>query len=255
MMNHTRLRPALTLFTAALLPVCAAPTVFAAHGDVWMSTDTVNNKVDIGVVNEAGTEYTPGENTFEVILTADTLPFSPYDYPADDPGFRAAAGELPVSQAVDILLHSLTVWNGSGLDPTPGVAFSFDLSGGFSTETDGSMHEHPLYGLTDLTADALPIPDGVYVAAFRMSTAGLGDSNLARFVMLKDELIANETDAEALEGLLEDYEEGGPAPVYGGKDFSFFEEAVEYVETVPEPSGIVLAGCVALALAVRGRRR
>lgn len=213
-----------------------------------------NKKVDIGVVDEAATMYTPGVQTFELILTPDTLPFSPYDYSAEDPGFRAAAGELPASQAVGLALHSLTVWNGSGLDPTPGVSFSFDLSGGFSTETDGSFHEHPLYGLTDLTADALPIPDGVYVAAFSVSTAGLGESNLLRFVMLKDELVASESDVEALEILLEDYEEGGPAPVYSGKDFSLFEEVVEYVETVPEPSGITLAGCVALALPVRGRR-
>jgi hypothetical protein len=256
------------LLAVAYLVAVLSPAAFAQHGDVWMSTDTVYNKIAAGIVNEAGTEYTPAVHSLQVILSPDVLPGSPFDYSANDPGFRAAAGELPASQSVNLALHSLSVWNGSGLEPATGVEFDFDfdyLSSGFGTESNGAMHEHPLYGLTDLTADALPIPDGVYVAAFRIGTAGLGDSDLFRFVMLKDAVIDSEDDIEGpggLEGLLEAYEDGGPTPVfddpndaYGPKDFTFFEDAAGYVASIPEPSSLSLAGCIAVALVARGKRR
>lgn len=229
----------------------------AQHGDVWLSTDAANNKIAVGVVDEAGVTFTPGARVLEAILTPDALPFSPFDYSAEDPGFRSAAGELPANQPVGLTLQSLSVWNGVGLDPAAGVAFSFDLSGGLGTEANGSLHGHPLFGLTDLTLDALPLPDGVYVASFKASMAGLADSDPYYFVMLKDELIADETDVETLEGLLDDYANGGPQPVFGGKNFAFFEEAVEFVDgVVPEPSSatLLVAGA-AWGLASARRRK
>ncbi len=163
----------LWLVAACLSAIGSPSAVWAQHGDVWLSTDSANNRIALGVVDEAGVTFTPGIRALEVILAPDSLPFSPFDYSAEDPGFRAAPGELPPSQAVNLTLESLSVWNGSALTPAGGVSFAFDLSGGFATEPNGGMHEHPLYGLTDLTADALPIPDGVYVAKFHVSTAGL----------------------------------------------------------------------------------
>ena len=231
----------------------ASANAVHAHGDVWLSTDVVNDKLAVGVVDEAGTTFTPGERVFEGILTPDLLPFSSFEFSAQDPGFRSAAGELPPSQAISLTVTSLSVWNGSGLDPVADVDFDFDLSGGFSSEADGSVHEHPLLGLASLTAN--PVPDGAYVASMRASAAGLGDSDEFYFVLLKDDLIMDEDDLEALEALLEDYENGGPAPVFGGKDFSFFEEAVEFVESVPEPNGLALAGFAAvIGVFVRRRR-
>jgi len=248
-------RCAAALVSYGVIAIILADVAMAQHGDVWLHTDVINDKVGLGVVDESGTTFTPGVRVLEAILTPDALPFSPFDYSAEDPGFRSAAGDLPPSQPIGLSVASLSVWNGAGLHPAGGVAFSFDLAGGFATEADGSLHEHPLYGLTDLNDDLLPIPDGVYVAAFRASTAGLGDSDFEYFVMLKDDLIDNETDAEALEGLLEDFENGGPAPVFMGKDFSFFEEAHEFVaDAVPEPSGMLLVGCATLG-AITARRR
>ena len=235
--------------------VALANVAYAQHGDVWLSTDVANNKLALGVVDEAGVTFMPGVRVLEVILTPDALPFSPFDYSAEDPGFRSAAGDLPASQPVGLTLQSLSVWNGAGLDAAAGVEFSFDLSSGFATEADGSLHEHPLYGLTDLTLDPLPVPDGVYVASFKASIAGLADSDPYYFVMLKDDLIADESDVETLAGLLEDYANGGPLPVFGGKNFAFFEEAVEFAAAaVPEPHGVALACCGVLGL-LQARRR
>jgi hypothetical protein len=227
----------------------------AQHGDVWLSHDMLNDTIAVGVVDEAGTTYTPGVRVFEGILTPDGLPFSPFDFSAADPGFRSAAGDLPPSQPIALTQQSLQVWNGSGLDPAIVVDFDVDLSGGFSTGGDGSIHEHPLFGLIDLTADSLPVPDGVYVAAFTASTAGVGTSDRIYFVLLKDDLIESESDAESVEGLLEDFDNGGPEPVFRGKNFAFFEEAVEFVvDAVPEPSSALLGGCAVLGL-ISARKR
>jgi hypothetical protein len=248
MNNRVNHRSVLVLIFCLILTLASASAAHAQHGDVWLSTDVPNDKIALGVVDEAGATFTPGVRALEVILTPDTLPFSPFDYSAEDPGFRSAPGELPPSQPVSLTLLSLSKWNGSGLDPVAGSDFSFDLSGGFSTEANGVLHQHPLYGLTGVVAD------GVYVASFNVATAGLAPSEPYYFVMLKDDLVANETDAEALTELLEDFESGGPAPVFGGKDFTFFADAYAFV-AVPEPSGVLLAGVAAVGLIIGRRRR
>jgi hypothetical protein len=236
----------------AILTLTSA-TFVHAHGDVWLYADVLSDQLAVGIADEGGTTFTPGERVFEGILTPDLLPFSPFDFSASDPGFRSAAGDLPPSQPIGLTVSSLKVWNGAGLDPATDVAFAFDLTGGVSSAAAGSVHEHPLFGLATLTAT--PVPDGVYMASVRASTAGLGDSEEFFFVLLKDDLITNENDVETLEGLLEDFENGGPAPIFGGKDFSFYEEAVEFVDAVPEPSGLALGGVAMLIGVARLRRR
>lgn len=231
----------------------ASTNVVHAHGDVWLYADVPSDQLAVGVADETGATFTPGERVFEGFLTLDLLPFSPFDFSASDPGFRSAAGDLPPSQPIGLAVTSLKVWNGAGLDSVADVAFAFDLTGGIGSDADGSVHDHPLFGLTAFAAN--PVPDGVYVASVQASIAGLGDSEEFFFVLLKDDLITDENDVEALEGLLEDFENGGPTPVFGGKDFSFFEEAVEFVNAVPEPSGLALGGLATLIGVVRMRRR
>ena len=235
---------------AATLPGAAR----AEHGDVWLHRDAVGETLAVGVVDEAGVTFTPGPRIFESILVPDALPFSSFDFSAEEPGFRSAAGDLPASEPITLTLDSLRVWNGTTFDPAAGVAFAFDLSGGFGADGAGAIHEHPLFGLTDLTLDPLPLADGVYVASFRASMASLGDSLPIHFVMLKDDLIGDESDAESLVELLEEFENGGSDPVFGGKNFAFFEEAVSSLEAaIPEPGGALLAGVALLGLAIRRR--
>ena len=232
----------------------ALPNVVLAHGgDVWLYTDAASSELAVGLADEAGGTFTPGESVFESILTADTLPFSSFDWSATEPGFRAAAGELPASQPISLTAGPLLHWEGSSLVATSDVSFSFNLSGGFGSEPNGSLHDHAPMGLTSMTAS--PVPDGVYVASIRAAVAGLGESSPFYLVMLKDDLIASEDDAEELAELLEAYEEGGPAPVFGGKDFSFLEEAVEFVEAIPEPNSFALAAVGVALLGTRRRRR
>ena len=239
--------------TAVLGCFALNPRAVFAHGDVWLYTDVSTSALAVGVVDETATVYTPGERVFESILTPDGLPFSPFDFSSAEPGFRAAAGELPASQPISLTVDWLKVWNGAGLAPVGDASFSFDLSDGFSSEADESLHEHALFGLTATTAS--PVADGVYVASIRAATAGVDESEPFYFVVLKDDLIATEDDAEELAELLEAFEEGGPAPVFAGKDFSFFEEAVEFVEAIPEPSGLGMAALAAGAAGLSRRRR
>jgi hypothetical protein len=241
-------------FVVATVLGCFAlgPRTVFGHGDVWLYADTPANTLAVGVVDETATVYTPDERVFVSILTPDGLPFSPFDFSSTEPGFRAAAGDLPASQPISLTVDWLKVWNGAGLDPVSDASFSFDLSGGFGSAANGSLHEHALFGLT--AASASPVADGVYVASIRAATAGVDESEPFYFVMLKDDLVASEDDAEELAELLEAFEEGGPAPVFAGKDFSFFEEAVEFVEAIPEPSGLGLAAVGAIFLSASRRR-
>jgi hypothetical protein len=237
---------------AVLGGLALGPRTVLAHGDVWLYTDAPNNTLGVGVVDETATVYTPDERVFESILTPDGLPFSPFDFSSTEPGFRAAAGDLPASQPIGLTVDWLKVWNGAGLDPVIDASFSFDLSGGFSSAADGSLHDHALFGLTAATAS--PVADGVYVASIRAAMAGLNGSEPFYLVMLKDDLIATEDDAEELAELLEAFEAGGPPPVFAGKDFSFFEEAVEFVEAIPEPRGLALAAVGAILVGAHRRR-
>jgi hypothetical protein len=243
------------LFAALFGIVSGSPAALAQHGDVWLRYDAPNAMLRVGVVDEAGMTFTPGVRVFEAILTPDALPFSPFDFSATDPGFLSAAGDLPPNRQLNLLPITLEKWNGVGLDPVFTAVFDYDLSSGFTTAPDGSLHAHPLFGITDNDLDPAPLADGVYVET--ILPGGIpGQAERFYLVMLKDALLENETDVEALEALLEDYEAGGPEPEFKGKNFAFFEQAVEFVEnSVPEPNGLAMIACAVAACAMSRRVR
>ncbi len=225
-----------------------------AEGDVWLRADS--GKLTLGLVNEEGTEFTPGVRIYSTILTPVTLPFSPFDLSSGEPGFQSPPGSLPANQPVNLTVESLTVWDGAALVPVSGVDFTFDLSSGFESSSTGGLHDHAPFGLIDLTSGVSPVNDGVYVAAFRASMEGVEASEVGYLVMLHDTLITNEDYAEEVSALLETYESEGTPPVFSGKDFSYFAAVQDHVaSSIPEPTGLVPAVVAAIAFASACRRR
>jgi hypothetical protein len=241
--------------------VCLALAVAAngslaaeGHGDIALFDD--GGKIGVGLVDDSVEPeiFEPGVRVFESILIP-ALAFSPFDFDSDEPGFDIEDGQFPPSQQVDLVPLSLEYWDGTGEvafgPPAADVTFDFD-DAAFATDDEGGLHDHALFGLESTGA----IPDGVYVGQFLATTAGLEASDPIYLVMLKDDLITA-GNLEELEELLEAYEEGGAEPVFGGKSFAFFEEAVEAVEArvaIPEPSAVGLT-CVALGSLLARRRR
>ena len=125
------------------------------------------------------------------------------------------------------------------------------MSGGYSPLTtvdgQGGFHDHPIFGL--MSTDTSPVADGVYVAEMQVAVDGMQTSDPFYLVTLVDQIIlsdANPEDAaEQLGALIRDYQ-ADPAnadvPVFGGKDFSFYVNAVN---AVPEPG---MASLLPLAL-------
>jgi hypothetical protein len=205
------------------------------------------------------------------------------DYEAVDPGFFALhavnhAGELaalgasalPGGADVSLSLSSFAVdgddstlfyWDGTGavdFDPAPsGTTFAFHPTGVFAaTGPNGDLDAHPVFRL-DVGGTGVPA-DGVYLIAPKVDVSGLATSGRFFAVLLVDQLIDTEDDAEELELALEALEAGESETAFlDGKDFAFYEEAVEYVEeviAVPEPSAAVLAlAAVGLIFSLRKR--
>lgn len=243
--------------TCVCLAIAAAANCSRAaegHGDIALFND--GGTIGVGLVDDSADPeiFEPGVRVFESILIP-ALVFSPFDFDSDEPGFDIEDGEFPPSQLVDLVPLSLEYWDGTGdvaFGAAPaGVAFDFD-DASFATDDEGGLHDHALFGLKS----AGIIPDGVYVGEFLASTAGLAPSDPIYLVMLKDDLITA-ANLEELEELLEAYEEGGAEPVFGGKNFAFYEAAVEAVEArvaIPEPGAVGLT-CVALGVSLARRRR
>ncbi len=268
---NTQLFASILVFSRALLlcGLMAAPTF--AHSDVLLAE--VGGQVAIGAaedldMEEGGPFFDLETRVFEGVMVAGNpvLPFN-FDYERDEPGFSAqptsvvpGSNPLPVNAAVSIatanvnfagLLGNLFYWDGTGspsfvtaTSTQPNVVSTFDDPNFGITGPSGGMDDHPLFSI-NLPGAGTPA-NGVYVAAYTANVAGLAGSEPFYFVWLVDDLLVDGEAAEELEELLEAFENGGPEPIFGGKNFAFFEEGVEYVEaTIPEPTSVVLA---ALAL-------
>lgn len=262
----------------AIVAMLLTAPLAAGHSDILVRSDGA--KVQIGAavdlsMEEGGPFFDLETSVFEGVLLDPATPTPPfgYDFERDEPGFYSNAAvpvgqNLPATADLTLKLHTFSLpsgtdaafyWDGVGdvdfvplSTAQPGVAFTFaPMAPDAFASTDGSsaVDDHPLFGLTGGAAD------GVYLAQMRLDVEGLATSDPFTMVWLASSALTTESLAEELEEALEAFEEGGSAPVVAGVDFSFFEEAVEFAETIPEPSAglLLLVGTVALA-ATRRRR-
>lgn len=218
-------------------------------------------QVDVGfaVLDDNDIEqvaFDPNDRVFQAILTplAGAPPFIPWDFGSSEPGFDANEGDLPAEAEIGWNVLSIQHWDGVGelaFSPATGV------EGGYApqpdlTDTLGGFHAHPTFGLSDLTDDLLPLPDGVYLTELSVSVTGLADSDPFYLVALVDGVVNAQPDpvaaAESLGEAVRDFldpqtiDPGFGAPTLGGKNFGFYAEAIQYAESlvIPEPGAAAL---------------
>ncbi|TWT86500.1 hypothetical protein Mal64_33260 [Pseudobythopirellula maris] len=241
-------------FRGAVRPIAFACLLLTArgawaHGDITLFDAA--GQVGVGLIDVGEGVFEPGERVFEALLSPKLIASFPFDFDSDEPGFDVPDGALPANEPIVLTVKSLTYWDGVGeplFAPAAGTTFGFDTDPSFATDADGGLHDHALFGLNGAA------PDGVYVGEFTAAVAGLEESDPVFMVMLKDALLTKSS-LEDFEEALEQYEEGGAEPVIGGKNFAFYEEAVESVEAslVPEPASFVLVTFAFLASCFRRR--
>jgi hypothetical protein len=276
---------------AVALTWAPAFTCLAQHSDVLLAN--VSGQVDVGSASDIdgpNEAFDLDASLFESILIAGFAPPTPADYETIEPGFFAlhgvndaadlaalGASALPGGATVTAVAPSFTVngnngalffWNGVGavdFQPVsvaqPSVSFAFSPPAFGTTGVNGDLDDHPIFQVNDPVGTPA---DGVYLISPTVGVAGLADSDNFFVVMLVDQLIQGEDERELVEAALEELEEGlaNDAVVdFGGgvmKDFAFYEEAVEWVESnlvIPEPSGLAMGVATVSALALRGGRR
>ena len=271
----------LTRYTVTSLVLLAASPAMAQHSDVLLvdvgGQVTIGSAADIDTVDES---FDLDTIVFESIFAPGSILPTPADYETTEPGFfglhgvkdaadlaTLGASALPGNASVSINLANFKVdgvssdlfyWDGTGavdFNPAPaGTSFNFDPSIGFATTNpNGDMDDHPIF---ELDATSGVPADGVYVISPVVDVAGLATSDRFFLVFLADALITDEDDLEAVEEALELLEEGVTTDAIAlGKDFAFYEEAVEFVEgtlAVPEPTTAMLS---LLALSLLTMRR
>ncbi len=128
----------------------------------------------------------------------------------------------------------------------PGYAIGLDPNPVGTTSPTGALHEHPVFTL-DNGGPGTPA-DGIYLSAPFVSVAGLPDSKHFFMVWIVDHLVPDQDTADALEDALDSQN----PPIVNGKDFTYVNHAVSYVQSnlvVPEPSSFALAGVSTVAFA------
>ena len=109
-------------------------------------------------------------------------------------------------------------------------------------------------------------PDGVYLTEVTTHINTMIDSDPFLMVSLVDQLLytgnndQNADNAEALGELVRAYladPVNNPEPVFLGKNYKFYADAIAYAESVavPEPGAITLAAMALLGMAARRRHR
>lgn len=258
----------------AVIGVTALGTQALGHGGGGdIALFETNGQVDIGFavlddndINQVS--FDPTDRVFQAVFTP--LPASPLLYPwaigADEPGFDANEGELPAGAEVSFNVESIRYWDGVG---TVSFAPITTIEGGYSpqpwnADLNGGFHAHPFFGFSDLTTGSEPIADGVYLTELTVSVEGLLDSESFYLVGLIDEAVTAIYDAEgfdaataaaaslgeATQAYMDDPQAG--APMLGSVDFTYYADAIQYVESIPEPSSAAL---LAAMLSLTGYRR
>lgn len=255
--------------------------VAGARADSDMFVTNVGGRVTIGGANDLETIDENFDLTTQV-FRREMLPFppatDPHDFRHNDPGFfalpsgssefPAGASALPPNAPVTIHFPTFTVgantdslfyWDGSGavnFQPVstvqPGAAITLAPNPVGTTSATGFLHQHPSFALSK----GGPTPlDGVYLDAPTVSVTGLPDAKRFFMVWVIDSLIPDQDTADALEEALD----SDNPPIVNGKDFSYVNHAVGYVQSnlvVPEPGGLALiaSACGSLVTMVGVRR-
>ncbi len=269
------------LILAITLVMAPSSAVYAQHSDVLLAD--VGGQVAVGSAEDIGDPnnelFSLGVSAFESIMIPGTGLVDPPDYESDEPGFYSDPAELAALGAsalpgladvsatattftVDGASSDLFYWDGIGavdFSPAPvNTTFEFEPSSGFATtNSNGFLDGHPEFILENSDPNAIPA-DGVYLISPVVDVDTLTTSDNFYVVLLVDELITNGADAHEVEEALEALEEGNTTDAVAlGKDFAFYEEAVEYVEdniVVPEPTTGLIA-FMALGLTAVSRYR
>lgn len=228
-------------------------------GDIALFT--TEGQVDVGfaVLDDDDINqvlFDPNDRVFSSIVVPQVL-FG-FSMGSTEPGFDANEGQLPQDADIQLTTTSVRYWDGSG---SVEFADAMDVSAKFEpstmqTDSLGGFHAHPLFGLSGT------VDNGVYLTELTVGATGLADSDSFYLVSLVDDIIAShadpETAGEELGELVRNYQaDPAQAPIFGGKDFSYFGDAVQHVETqvVPEPAGYSMTVLSLLILATLRKRR
>jgi hypothetical protein len=250
--------------------VANSSSIALAHGaggdiGLWSVTTPGGEKIDIGFAELDDDDihhifFDRRDEVFNNILlphTPTVLPPIPWTLGSQEPGLDANEGELAPVQPLTLNVQELTYWDGSGavnFGPVPA-----GLSGGYApqpslTDAQGGHHSHPVVGIVGGGT-----PNGVYLFKVTAHINTMIDSDPYYKVSLVDTALytgnndENAENAEALGELVRAYvadPQNSPPPVFMGKDYTYYANAILYAETlpVPEPSTFGLLAVALLGL-------
>jgi hypothetical protein len=244
-----------------------------AGGDIglWSITTPLGEKVDVGFAELDEDDihhifFDRRDEVFNNILlprTPTIAPPIPWTLGTQEPGLDANEGELAPTKPLYMVVQEMTYWDGTGA--VSFGALPTGVNGGYAlqpslTSSDGGHHSHPVFGIRGGGT-----PDGVYLTKAIVHIDTMIDSDPYYKVSLVDQALytgnnaENAENAEALGELVRAYladPVNNPEPVFGGKNYTYYANAIAYAETlpVPEPGAVVLLA-IALMGAFSIRRR
>jgi hypothetical protein len=262
---------------AVAIFIANTSTVALAHGaggdiGLWSITVPGGEKIDVGFAELDDDDIhhifvDKEDHVFNHILlprTPTAVPPIPWTYGTSEPGLDADENELAPVQPLTLNVQQMQYWNGSGA--VNFGAIPAGLSGTWApqptlTFADGGHHSHMVFGIMGGGT-----PDGVYLTEVKAHINTMIDSDPFLMVSLVDHVLytgndeQNAENAEALGELVRAYMAdpvNNPEPVFLGKNFKFYADAIGYAEriAVPEPGALTLAAITLLGIAARRRQR